>query len=285
MSDKMKKHILAVDIVGLREALFAKGIVLQEGMNSHVDFETFLECAAPHIEVSERGPLERNLSKWQLLPYFDIEQLNESPEQLFYAYLRGTAGNEPKLHGLHSCGFGGHIDDDDVQREGVMLQDRVRVPGQADIQLLSDVLNKVTGTPVKIEGSDILFSEPDRNIVAHMVKELDLETLRGTIKLRETLTTGAMRELLEELVVTGCNIADIKPVFNGLIIDHSNDVNNAAIPVGAVHLGLSFSLQVPIGASVRSGEEMEIQLLDEPISATKLLNRNIEGWTRIRLSA
>lgn len=109
---KDKQLILAVT----REALF--GCFLQYNFNGFIREELFskqiqkLNYYNNSIPVilnlfSERGPLELDVNCKQIIPYVIIgSKVNET----FLTYTRPNKGNESRLHGKISIGFGGHIE-------------------------------------------------------------------------------------------------------------------------------------------------------------------------------
>lgn len=63
----------------------------------------------PEIEklFSERGPLEFDVDRKQIIPYVVIGSRKNGT---FLSYVRPNKGNEDRLHGKISIGFGGHIE-------------------------------------------------------------------------------------------------------------------------------------------------------------------------------
>lgn len=60
---------------------------------------------------SERGPLEIDIDRKQIIPYVVI---GSKKNETFLSYIRPNKGNEERLHGKISIGFGGHIETQDA---------------------------------------------------------------------------------------------------------------------------------------------------------------------------
>lgn len=66
-----------------------------------------LEFNALHRVLQDRTQCETDPDFLQLIPYVVVLDLDCN----ILTYMRGTKGNEDRLHGKHSLGFGGHIEE------------------------------------------------------------------------------------------------------------------------------------------------------------------------------
>lgn len=74
--------------------------------------DEFFEIISYHSIIAERNLLEENENVLQVIPYILIRS-KENPD-LYLHYRRLIGGGDSRQYGKVSCGFGGHVDFDDV---------------------------------------------------------------------------------------------------------------------------------------------------------------------------
>jgi predicted NUDIX family phosphoesterase len=94
------------------------------------------------LEVIERSGLCLGVRDWlesderfrQIIPYVILRDAGK-----LLHYMRSSEGNEARLHGRCSLGFGGHIDLDDVVSQGSVVDLRRTIATSANRELLEEV--------------------------------------------------------------------------------------------------------------------------------------------------
>jgi predicted NUDIX family phosphoesterase len=94
------------------------------------------------LELVERSGLCLGGREWlesderfrQIIPYVVLRDAGK-----LLGYMRSSEGNEARLHGRCSLGFGGHIDLDDVVSEGSVVDLRRTIATSANRELLEEV--------------------------------------------------------------------------------------------------------------------------------------------------
>lgn len=61
--------------------------------------------------LESRETCEKDPSRLQILPYVTLNYIDDNNNLFVYTYQRGGGGNESRLHGDFSVGFGGHIEE------------------------------------------------------------------------------------------------------------------------------------------------------------------------------
>lgn len=175
-------------------------------------------------------------TKLQLLPYRVLRFIVDGT-YFYFMYQRGKGVGESRLAGNDSIGYGGHMDHADLLTQG-----------------------------------DMLYNEEASNIT---------EEQHSTIAFEDTFALSGDREFEQEVIlrdaegndVTAALMHTLERSFEGLILDHSNDV-------GHLHLGIVHVYDIPEGITAVPREE---QLLPRPaVTAAEILsNEAAESWTRI----
>lgn len=113
---KDKQLIMSVP----RTALFGcfnqfnfNGFIREELFSRQMANLTYYHNSPTEIQklFSERGPLEKDWTRKQIIPYVVV---GSKKNGTFLSYLRPDKGNEERLHGKGSIGFGGHIETEDT---------------------------------------------------------------------------------------------------------------------------------------------------------------------------
>ncbi|TWI64805.1 putative NUDIX family phosphoesterase [Desulfobotulus alkaliphilus] len=98
-----KKNLLPPDYLGRETAL-------------KIELHEFSRIVEGHQEYQLRGLMEENTDYKQIIPY----ALIRDTDNCFFVYPR--KGSEARLHGLKSCGIGGHVSSHD---EAVTLEQTI----------------------------------------------------------------------------------------------------------------------------------------------------------------
>jgi predicted NUDIX family phosphoesterase len=126
------------------------------------------------VEFKYRGCAETNPYYKQLIPYILIK----NPNGKFLSYSRGKGSGENRLHGLHTLGFGGHIDyDENKESENVIFS---TIQRELKEELNLDIKDKTKLKPeIVIYMDDSEVNKVHLGLVYILELESDIEINQG----------------------------------------------------------------------------------------------------------
>lgn len=209
-----------------------------------------------------RSIAEHDSSLKQIIPYCVVS--NERGEVFVYE----RKGSESRLHGFYSLGIGGHINDGDGERSGTVYSLNNK-----------DGNSTTTGTDLGSHGSliTIIFSGAMREIAEELPSLADmLPSLFSTLieRIARSVQTSSetkmrnTRHTREHTLVhtqhtrhAQCQAQEAQEAQEAQ--GHSSNalhihgfINEEASPVGSVHLGLVFELNVTVSMINQVDEEL-----------------------------
>jgi predicted NUDIX family phosphoesterase len=156
---KHQEHILAIDSASIHSQI--------PGYGENFIGVVPVEFLTKHAILAQRAGLELDPSKRQIITYAVVRSGN-----LYGAYRRTPKGNESRLHGNASIGFGGHVDTPDlIHTDGVLdLEAIIKLTTSREIaeelDLNGAVITNVTILDEKIVSNMLEVDEVHVGVVA-----------------------------------------------------------------------------------------------------------------------
>lgn len=128
-------------------------IKLKNGFNP-IDEHNLIELDEMTTWFGPREVLETNMDYRQIIPYCIIK-LNDFK---YIMYERPVTGNEQRLHGLKSIGFGGHVNLKDVPIEegGIVDEDELTGSGFETMACMRELHEELPGILIHVQDIDTI---------------------------------------------------------------------------------------------------------------------------------
>jgi len=207
--------------------------------------KSFFEAAYASLFIGRRHELETDERFGQFLPYVILRRIAQDGSVTLFEYQRTKKVGEDRLGGKKSFGVGGHVDLADVWIDDNSVIDVVATTAHAIAREMNEEILFRLDPQDPVESITITFDEARYGKAKSGEREFEFE--------RNSLV----------------------PIFHGIINDLSD-------PVGRVHFGCVFTIDIPAYLEPMCRESELITIGMRPVS--DISGDDLENWSRLLLN-